>query len=107
VPFDEGTLTKETCWPEGDWRNGYFGHGTLEASVEALRPIVPEGMTMAELALRWILADPAVSTIISGMRKVKNVAANVAVSDGRPLDPALLDRLKAHRWDRTPTEWSQ
>jgi aryl-alcohol dehydrogenase-like predicted oxidoreductase len=114
VPFDEGTLTgtltKETRWPEGDWRNGYFSHGTLEASVdraEALRPVVPAGMTMPELALRWILADPTVSTIIPGMRKVKHVEANIAVSDGRPLDPALLDRLKAHRWDRTPTAWSQ
>jgi aryl-alcohol dehydrogenase-like predicted oxidoreductase len=114
VPFDEGTLTgtltKQTRWPEGDWRNGYFSRGTLEASVdhaEALRPLVPEGMTMAELALRWILADPSVSTIIPGMRKIKNVEANLAVSDDRPLDPALLDRLKGHRWDRTPTDWSQ
>jgi aryl-alcohol dehydrogenase-like predicted oxidoreductase len=64
-------------------------------------------MTMPELALRWILADPTVSTIIPGMRKTKHVEANIAVSDGRPLDPTLLDRLEAHRWDRTPTEWSQ
>jgi aryl-alcohol dehydrogenase-like predicted oxidoreductase len=64
-------------------------------------------MTMPELALRWILADPAVSTIIPGMRKQKHVEANTAVSDGRPLDPKLLEALKAHRWDRTPTAWSQ
>jgi aryl-alcohol dehydrogenase-like predicted oxidoreductase len=114
VPFDEGTLTgtltRETSWPEGDWRNGYFGHGTLEASVdraEALRPLVPPEMTMPELALRWILADPRVSTIIPGMRKIRHVEANVGVSDDRPLDAGLLERLKAHRWDRTPTEWSQ
>jgi aryl-alcohol dehydrogenase-like predicted oxidoreductase len=114
VPFDEGTLTgtltKETRWPEGDWRNGYFGHGTLEASVdcaEALRPLVPVGMTMPELALRWILNEPAVSTIIPGMRKIRNVEANLAVSDGRPLDPALYARLRDHRWDRSPTAWSQ
>jgi aryl-alcohol dehydrogenase-like predicted oxidoreductase len=62
---------------------------------------------MPELALRWILADPRVATIIPGMRKVRHVEANVAASDGRPLEPALLERLKAHRWDRTPTEWSQ
>jgi aryl-alcohol dehydrogenase-like predicted oxidoreductase len=114
VPFDEGTLTgtltRQSRWPEGDWRNGYFGHGNLEASVdraEALRPLVPDGMTMPELALRWILADPTVSTVIPGMRKVPHVEANIAVSDGRALDPALLERLKAHRWDRTPTDWSQ
>jgi aryl-alcohol dehydrogenase-like predicted oxidoreductase len=114
VPFDEGTLTgsltNATRWPEGDWRNGYFSHGNLETSVdraEALRPLVPDGMTMPELALRWILADPRISTVIPGMRKPQHVEANTAVSDGRTLEPALLDRLKKHRWDRRPTEWSQ
>ena len=114
VPFDEGTLTgtltKESTWPDGDWRNTYFVPENLAASVEraeALRPLVPEGMTMPELALRWILADPRVATVIPGMRKLKNVEANCAVSDSRPLDAALLERLKEHRWDRTPTEWSQ
>jgi aryl-alcohol dehydrogenase-like predicted oxidoreductase len=114
VPFDEGTLTgsltKQTRWPEGDWRNGYFGHGNLEASVdraEALRPLVPSGMTMPELALRWILDDPRVSTIIPGMRSIRHVEANLGVSDAPPLDPALHARLAAHRWDRVPTEWSQ
>ena len=114
VPFDEGTLTgtltKQTTWPEGDWRNTYFVPENLNASVdraEALRPLVPGGMTMPELALRWILAEPAVSTIIPGMRKLRNVEANVAASDGQRLDPALLDRLRGHRWDRSPTVWSQ
>ena len=114
VPFDEGTLTgtltKETRWPEGDWRNTYFVPENLSASVdraEALRPLVPEGMTMAELALRWILANPDVSTVIPGMRKRRNVEANTAASDAPPLAPALLASLKAHRWDRSPTQWSQ
>lgn len=114
VPFDEGTLTgnltKDTRWPEGDWRNGYFVPENLSASVdraEALRPLIPDGMTMPELALRFILANPTVSTIIPGMRKLRNVDANMSASDGRQLDPALLSRLKQHRWDRTPTEWSQ
>src|SRR5206468_11619341 len=107
VPFDEGTLTgtltRESRWPEGDWRNTYFVPENLAASVdraEALRPLVPEGMTMPELALRWILSDHRVSTVIPGMRKRRNVEANIAVSDGHPLPPALLERLKAHRWDR-------
>jgi aryl-alcohol dehydrogenase-like predicted oxidoreductase len=114
VPFDEGTLTgtltKQTTWPAGDWRNSYFVPENLAASVdraEALRPLVPDGMTMPELALRWILANPTVSTIIPGMRKPKHVEANLAVSDGRALDRGLLDRLKPHRWDRVPTAWSQ
>ena len=101
VPFDEGTLTgtltKETRWPEGDWRNTYFVPENLSASVdraEALRPLVPAGMTMPELALRWILEEPTVSTIIPGMRKVKHVEANLAVSDGKRLDPGLVKQLK-------------
>ena len=114
VPFDEGTLagniTRDSRWPEGDWRNTYFVPENLEASVDRadrLRPVVPEGMTMPELALRWILAEPTVSTIIPGMRKLRHVEANIAASDGRPFDPALHAELRSHRWDRSPTSWSQ
>jgi aryl-alcohol dehydrogenase-like predicted oxidoreductase len=114
VPFDEGSLTgnltKTSRWPQGDWRNSYFVPENLTQSVDradALRPLVPRGMTMPDLALRWILAEPAVSTIIPGMRKVKHVDANLTASDGQSLEPRLLEQLKAHRWDRTPTDWSQ
>lgn len=114
VPFDEGsltgTLTKDTRWPEGDWRSTYFVPENLEASVDradALKPLVPEGMTMPEMALRFILEHPAVSTIIPGMRKLRNVRANIAASDGRKLPGNLLRQLRDHRWDREPTEWSQ
>ena len=74
---------------------------------EALRPLIPPGMTMPELALRWILADSRVATIIPGMRKKRHVEANTAVSDGKALGIDLLNRLNAHRWDRSPTSWSQ
>ena len=114
VPFDEGTLTgtltKDSTWPEGDWRNTYFVPENLAASLdhaEAVRPLVPEGMTMAELALRYILAEPTVSTVIPGMRKIRHVEANCAASDAPALDPGLLARLDTQRWDRTPTSWSQ
>lgn len=114
VPFDEGTLTGnltlDTTWPEGDWRNTYFVPANLQASVERaerLRPELPEGMTMPELALRWILREPTVSTIIPGMRKLAHVEANIAASGQPPLDPALIDRLRRHRWERSPTAWSQ
>jgi aryl-alcohol dehydrogenase-like predicted oxidoreductase len=114
VPFDEGSLTgnltKTSRWPQGDWRNSYFVPENLTQSVDradALRPLVPGGMTMPDLALRWILAEPVVSTIIPGMRKVKHVDANLTASDGQSLEPRLLEQLKAHRWDRTPTDWSQ
>jgi len=114
VPFDEGTLTgtltKDTTWPEGDWRNTYFVPENLSASVdraEALRPLIPEGMDMAEMALRFILANPTVSTVIPGMRKLRHVEANITASDGRALPADLIAELRKHRWDRTPTEWSQ
>lgn len=114
VPFDEGsltgTLTRDSRWPEGDWRNSYFVPENLAASVDRanrLRPLVPARMTMPEMALRWILANRTVSTIIPGMRKEKHVRANLAASDGKSLPGPLLAELKEHRWDRTPTEWSQ
>lgn len=114
VPFDEGTLTgtltKESRWPAGDWRNTYFVPENLLASVdrsEALQPLIPAGMTMPEMALRFILAEPAVSTIIPGMRKIKHVEANLAASAAGPLPAALVKALGKHRWDRKPTKWSQ
>lgn len=114
VPFDEGsltgTLTKETTWPKGDWRNTYFVKENLDSSVEhadALKTLVPEGMTMSEMALRFILGEPAISTIIPGMRKQSHVRSNIATSDAGPLDPGLMRELEKHRWDRQPNEWSQ
>jgi aryl-alcohol dehydrogenase-like predicted oxidoreductase len=114
VPFDEGTLTGtltlDSKWPEGDWRNSYFVAENLKASVkhaEALRPLIPAGMTMPELAMRFILSNPDVSTVIPGMRKVKHVESNIACSDAAALDANLIAQLRQQRWDRTPTEWSQ
>lgn len=114
VPFDEGTLTgtltKESRWPAGDWRNTYFVPENLFASVdraEALQPLIPAGMAMPEVALRFILAEPAVSTIIPGMRKIRHVEANLAASAAGPLPAALVKELGKHRWDRKPTKWSQ
>jgi aryl-alcohol dehydrogenase-like predicted oxidoreductase len=114
VPFDEGTLTGnltlESTWPEDDWRSTYFVPENLQSSVEhsdALRPLVPEGMTMPEMALRFILSENRISTIIPGMRKLSHVEANIATSDTGPLPEDLLAKLRDHRWDREPTEWSQ
>jgi aryl-alcohol dehydrogenase-like predicted oxidoreductase len=58
-------------------------------------------MTMPQLALRHILAHPAVSTVIPGMRKLDNVEQNLGVSDGQALPSAVMAELKTHRWDRT------
>ena len=122
VPFDEGTLTgtltEESRWPEGDWRNTYFVPENLIPSVEraeALKALLrnwnqehsgePE-ITLPELALRFILSNPIVSTIIPGMRKLSHVEANIAASDAGPLPADLHEQLKQHRWERKPTPWS-
>ena len=114
VPFDEGTLTgtftKETTFPQDDWRSTYFVPENLNSSVEhadALKPLLPAGMTMPEMALRFILSNPQVGTVIPGMRKVNHAAANLKAGDGKGLPAELLLALKQHRWDREPTEWSQ
>jgi len=114
VPFDEGTLTgtmtKDTTFPPGDWRGTYFVPENLNTSVDhadALKPLLPAGMNLPEMALRFILSNPDVSTTIPGMRKLRNVEANMRASDGKGLPQDLLQELKEHRWDREPTEWSQ
>ena len=114
VPFDEGTLTGkltlESKWPAGDWRNTYFVAENLKSSLEhaeRLKPLIPAGMSMPQMALRFILNEPSVSTIIPGMRKKRNVEANIAASDTGPLPEALHEALRGHRWERTPTKWSQ
>lgn len=107
VPFDEGsltgTLTSETTWPEDDWRNRYFSPENLKTTVvrvDALKQVLPPGMTLPELALRFILADPAVSTIIPGMRRPTHVKVNLATSDVGPLSDELMAELRKHRWVR-------
>jgi aryl-alcohol dehydrogenase-like predicted oxidoreductase len=114
VPFDEGTLTGtltvDSKWPANDWRSTYFVPENLKASVaraDALKPLVPAGATLPEMALRFILNNPDVGTIIPGMRKIRNVEANLAASDKGPLPAPLHVKLRPHRWDRTPTKWSQ
>ncbi|MGE0705887.1 MAG: aldo/keto reductase [Vicinamibacterales bacterium] len=109
VPFDEGsltgTLTPDSRWPEGDWRNRYFNACTLPetlARVDRIVPLLPEGMSLPELSLRFILEHPAVSTVIPGMRRVRHVEQNLAASDGERLPQRLRDALRAHRWNRTP-----
>ena len=109
VPFDEGSLTGaltlDSKWPEGDFRNIYFKPENLRATVERvekLRGAMPSGMALPELALRFILSHPAVSTIIPGMRKIRNVEANTSASDKGALRDDVVRELRSHRWDRQP-----
>ena len=113
VPFDEGSLggkmTLETRFPPGDWRAGYFGPENLPKTirrVEKLKEILPKGVALPEMALRFILSNPAVSTTIPGMRRTEHVQQNIAAGDAGTLDKVLLLELKKHRWERTPTNWS-
>jgi len=112
VPFDEGSLggkmTLETRFPKDDWRAGYFSPEHLTQTihrVEALKRILPAGMTLSQMALRFIISHPAVSTTIPGMRNAEHVRQNLAASDAGPLDKSLLSELKKHRWERDPKKW--
>jgi len=108
VPFDEGALTgritPDTSFDEGDFRNHYFRDDRKQEVHERVRTMVEElGVSedeIAEIALRYILSHPAVSTVIPGMRSVTNVERNTAVGDGRGLPEDQVQKLKAHRWVR-------
>jgi len=108
VPLDEGglsgTMTAVTKFPDGDFRNSYFRGDRLAQVAEhadALKKLLgSEAATLPELALRFCLQHPAVSTVIPGMRSISNVEANCRLSDGRKLSDSLMTELRHHTWDR-------
>lgn len=107
VPLDEGSLggkmTAETKFPDGDWRARYFNPGNLTKTlprIDALKALLPDGMSLPDMALRFILSEPTVSTLIVGMRKLTHVDANLALSGQGPLPPELVAALRPHRWNR-------
>ena len=108
VPFDEGALTgnvtPETTFDEGDFRNHYFRDDRKQEVQQRVRAIISElGASedeIAEIALRYILSHPAVSTVIPGMRSVRNVERNMRVGDGEGLPEDQVRLLKNHRWVR-------
>ncbi len=113
VPLDEGSLggkmTRDTKFPSSDWRSTYFNQHNLNATldrVDDLVRLVPEGMSLPELALRFILSHRDVSTTIIGMRSAEHVRQNLSYSDQGALPPELLKELRNHRWDRKPKPWS-
>jgi aryl-alcohol dehydrogenase-like predicted oxidoreductase len=113
VPLDEGSLggnmTVDTRFPEGDWRARYFSPENLVPTierVERLKKVLPDGMPLPELALRFVLTHPVVSTTIIGMRRHEHVQANIGYSDKGPLSADLIAELRQHRWDREPAPWS-
>ncbi len=113
VALDEGSLggnlTLDTQFPADDWRAGYFGPENLGPTVERverLKLLVEEGMTLPEMAIRFILSNPLVSTCIVGMRKDSHLRENVSASKAGPLSTGLVAALREHRWDRQVTLWA-
>jgi len=108
VPFDEGSLsgsiTAETNFSPGDFRGRYFQgdrKAEVERRVDALQRDLPgtEG-SLPEVALQFCLSHPSVSSVIPGMRKLRNVESNCGAAGRRPLDKATLAALKRHAWDK-------
>jgi aryl-alcohol dehydrogenase-like predicted oxidoreductase len=108
VPFDEGALTgaigPDTTFPEGDFREEYFRGDRRQQVADRVDALLAdlgiERAELAEVALRFVLSHPAVSTVIPGMRSVRNAERNVAVGDGKGLPDDVLAKLRGHRWDR-------
>jgi aryl-alcohol dehydrogenase-like predicted oxidoreductase len=108
VPFDEGALTGQikasTVFPAGDWRADYFA-GDRKAEAErrgkALAGLLNDQVeTLPELALRFCLSSPEVSTIIPGMRRPAHVRQNATASAKGALPAGMLSQLKPHAWDK-------
>jgi aryl-alcohol dehydrogenase-like predicted oxidoreductase len=108
VPFDEGGLTgkvtPETTFPKEDFRNFYFqGDRKREVFARAQKIVQDLGIgldQLPEVALRFTLSDPAVSTVIPGMRTVKNAESNCRAGDGKGLPQDQIAKLRPHRWIR-------
>jgi len=108
VPFDEGALTgnisTNTDFPLGDFRNNYF-RGTRKVEVKLrvdsiMNDVKTEVSSMAEAALRYIISFDAITSVIPGMRKEKNLMANIASVKKGPLSAELLKELKTHKWNK-------
>jgi aryl-alcohol dehydrogenase-like predicted oxidoreductase len=108
VPFDEGSLTgsitEASVFPPDDFRSMYFQGDRKKQVVEHISALERDlGITrdsLAEIALRYTITHPAVTSTIPGMRTVRNVERNAAVPDKGSLDEATLKKLKRHAWDR-------
>ena len=114
VPLDEGSLggklTLDTKFPANDWRSRYFGPKNLKATVERveeLKKILPEGMSLPELALRFVLSNPDGQHDHRGHARSGACGREYQPTAIRgPLSAELLAQLKDHRWDRKPEPWS-
>ncbi|MCC7236403.1 MAG: aldo/keto reductase [Bryobacterales bacterium] len=108
VPLDEGALTgkitEQLSFPAGDFREFYFSGNRKSQVVQHVsalqRGLEQESGTLAELALRFVLTHPAVSTVIPGMRTLRNVESNCAVPDLGALKSQTMAVMKKHAWTK-------
>ncbi len=103
-----GRMSRETVFPETDHRafnrdGASFNVGETFSgvpyevgldAVEEIRGILPEGMTMAQFALRWCLDFPAVTVVIPGAKRPQQAAANATASDIAPLSKEIHAYLR-------------
>jgi aryl-alcohol dehydrogenase-like predicted oxidoreductase len=108
VALDEGGLTghitPDSTFPAGDFRQTYFG-GDRKAQVKQhadalVADLGIEPGQLAEVALRYVLGHDAVSTVIPGMRTVRNAERNAAVGDSQGLGAGQRAVVAKHRWER-------
>ncbi len=108
VAFDEGALTgkftPETKFAPDDFRAKYFEGDRLGRAIahadEIKKDLVGSGYTLPQAALKWVLAHPAVSTVIPGIRNISQAEANCGVSDLPAMPDALVTKLRRHNWRR-------
>lgn len=108
VPFDEGSLTgnitEDTVFNPKEFRAFYFRGDRKKQVVERVAALKNDlaGVdgSLPEVALRFTITHPMVSTVIPGMRSVRNVEQNAAVSDKGPLDEATLGIVRRHAWEK-------
>jgi aryl-alcohol dehydrogenase-like predicted oxidoreductase len=112
VALDEGSLTGKYAsdhrFPETDFRKNYFAGDRMQRTADRVDQIredieqfgLTDQYTPADVALKFALARPEVSTVIAGMRTVEQVGMNTRTSQLRDLPEGLLQQLRRHNWLR-------
>jgi aryl-alcohol dehydrogenase-like predicted oxidoreductase len=111
VPLEEGalagTIDENTKFDPQDFRAEFFSGDRKKQMIERVaalkRDLEAAGVSepLPEVALRFSISHPAVSTVIPGMRRVRHALSNCAVSERGPLDAKTLALLRRHAWLRS------
>ncbi|MCG8653913.1 MAG: aldo/keto reductase [Pirellulales bacterium] len=112
VALDEGALTGKYPanhqFDEGDFRHHYFAGDRMERTAARVADVMSDlkqfGLSdqysLADAALKFVLARPEISSVIVGMRNEQQARQNARVSDLRDLPASLLEQLRRHNWRR-------